>query len=52
MGCHGAFRADRRFLELNGPKIHRLENVITMEIGVRSFFDHLSIWLEVRVYGG
>jgi hypothetical protein len=37
------------FLELNGPNIHRLENVITMEIGFHTLFDRLTIWLEATV---
>ncbi|KAF8326943.1 hypothetical protein F5887DRAFT_1084106 [Amanita rubescens] len=32
--------------ELNGPKVHRLENVMTMCYDARSLFDRLEMWLE------
>ncbi|KAF9011275.1 hypothetical protein BDQ17DRAFT_1420670 [Cyathus striatus] len=32
--------------ELNGVKIHRLENILTLNIDVHSAFDSLQIWLE------
>ena len=32
--------------ELNGPNIHRLENVLTMGIDLHTRFDNLLIWLE------
>jgi len=35
-------------MELNGPLIHRLENVLTMDLGLHYFFDRLEIWLERR----
>ena len=35
--------------ELNGPDIHRLENVMTLESGVHDLFDSLRIWLEETV---
>lgn len=35
--------------ELNGAKIHRLENVMTMEQGVHGMFDRLALWLEATV---
>jgi len=37
------------FLELNGPNIHRLESVITMEKSLHTFFDRLAIWFEATV---
>ena len=37
------------FLELNGPDIHRLENVMTMQPDVHAFFDRLALWLEATV---
>ena len=30
--------------ELNGSKIHRLENVMTLEPAFHIFFDRLKIW--------
>jgi hypothetical protein len=35
--------------ELNGPDIHRLENVMTLDVGVHGLFDSLDIWLEETV---
>jgi hypothetical protein len=32
--------------ELNGHKIHRLENVITLNHDVHILFDTLQLWLE------
>ncbi|KAJ3515777.1 hypothetical protein NLJ89_g1537 [Agrocybe chaxingu] len=32
--------------ELNGPDIHRLENIMTLETGVHSLFDNLKLWFE------
>ena len=32
--------------ELTGADIHRLENVMTMEIGAHSMFDSLGLWFE------
>ncbi|KZP22999.1 hypothetical protein FIBSPDRAFT_823867 [Athelia psychrophila] len=32
--------------ELNGPQIHRLENVMTMDVSFHQWFDSLVIWLE------
>lgn len=32
--------------ELNGNDGHRLENVMTMEMGIHGLFDDLDIWLE------
>ena len=37
------------FLELNGPDIHRLENVMTMDPSMHTFFDCLALWLEATV---
>jgi hypothetical protein len=35
--------------ELNGPKIHRLENVMTLAPGCHSKFDQLEIWFVATV---
>ena len=35
--------------ELNGNDGHRLENVMTMEMGIHGLFDDLDIWLEATV---
>lgn len=35
--------------DLNGPKVHRLENVMTMEIRFHYLFDQLMIWLTETV---
>ncbi|KAH7906958.1 hypothetical protein BJ138DRAFT_1161323 [Hygrophoropsis aurantiaca] len=32
--------------ELNGDKIHRLENIITLRPDLHSLFDTLDLWLE------
>jgi len=32
--------------ELNGNNIHRLENVLTLDIGIHSLFDELKLWFE------
>ena len=32
--------------ELNGPNIHRLENVMTLETGLHALFDNLNLWFE------
>ena len=32
--------------ELNGDKIHRLENVLTLDPSIHDWFDKLKIWLE------
>jgi hypothetical protein len=37
------------FLELNGPDIHRLENIMTMDLRVHGAFDCLDLWLEATV---
>jgi hypothetical protein len=34
------------FEELNGAGIHRLENVITLDLSVHTFFDTSQLWLE------
>lgn len=38
--------------ELNGSKIHRLENLISLESQVHDAFDSLALWLvpTVRKY--
>jgi hypothetical protein len=35
--------------ELNGGKIHRLENVMTMRTDLHSLFDGLMLWLDATV---
>jgi hypothetical protein len=35
--------------ELNGPKIHRLENVMTLVPQIQSLFDELNIWFVSTV---
>lgn len=35
--------------ELNGPAIHRLENVMTMDTTMHKLFDDLGIWFEETV---
>jgi len=35
--------------ELNGPDIHRLENVMTLETGIHTLFDNLKLWLDADV---
>lgn len=35
--------------ELNGPDIHRIENVMTLGADVHSKFDRLNIWFEETV---
>jgi hypothetical protein len=37
--------------ELNGADIHRMENVMTMEVGLRNWFDTLGIWFEATASG-
>lgn len=34
---------------LNGPKVHSLYNVMTMEKNVHDYFDRLEIWFEATV---
>jgi hypothetical protein len=40
------FGYKRLFNELNGNKIHRLENVFTLTYDVHILFDTLQLWLE------
>jgi hypothetical protein len=35
--------------ELNGAKVHRLENVMTMAPGVHTIFDQLKVWFVPTV---
>jgi hypothetical protein len=35
--------------ELNGPKIHRLENVMTLSLPHHVQFDELSLWFVATV---
>ena len=34
---------------LNGPKVHSLYNVMTMEKNVHDWFDRLEMWFEATV---
>ena len=36
--------------ELNGPKIHRLENVMTLAPGVHTLVDSLKVWFVPTVH--
>jgi hypothetical protein len=35
--------------ELNGFKVHRLENVMTLVHGLHTYFDQLKIWFVPTV---
>jgi len=35
--------------ELNGPKVHRLENVMTMELFWQGLFESLQLWFVETV---
>ena len=35
--------------ELDGKNVHRLENVLTMDIILRGLFDRLYLWLDPTV---
>jgi len=35
--------------ELNGPKVHRLENVMTLEPTVHGLFDQMKVWFTATV---
>jgi len=35
--------------ELNGLKVHRLENVMTMDRTLHGFFNNMDIWLVATV---
>ena len=35
--------------ELNGPEVHRLDNVMTLSLNEHRYFDHLLLWLESTV---
>jgi len=35
--------------ELNGPKVHRLENVMTLSVSFHLNFDNLKIWFLATV---
>jgi hypothetical protein len=35
--------------ELNGADIHRMENIMTMDMTLHTLFDALGIWLEATV---
>jgi hypothetical protein len=34
---------------LNGPKVHSLFNVVTMEQNAHDWFDRLQLWFEATV---
>ncbi|EKM57142.1 uncharacterized protein PHACADRAFT_91812, partial [Phanerochaete carnosa HHB-10118-sp] len=38
--------ANISFTELNGPGLHRLENVLTLDSRLHNKFDELNLWLE------
>ncbi|KIL65195.1 hypothetical protein M378DRAFT_24205 [Amanita muscaria Koide BX008] len=38
--------------ELNGDRIHRLENVMTLELNIHFFFDNFDLWLEPKYPAG
>ena len=35
--------------ELNGPKVHHLQNVMTLTLGAHTQFDQLKIWFVATV---
>lgn len=35
--------------KLNGPKIHSLQNVMTLECDMHDAFDRLALWFESTV---
>ena len=35
--------------DLNGNNVHRLENVLTLDVGVHCLFDELKLWFERTV---
>ncbi len=36
--------------ELDGARIHRLENILTLSPSLHDFFDQLALWLEAVVF--
>jgi len=36
--------------ELNGSKVHRLENVMTLVFGFHANFDQLMVWFVATVH--
>ena len=40
------FGYKKTFDELNGSGIHRLENILTLDLNVYHLFDTLRLWLE------
>jgi hypothetical protein len=34
--------------ELNGPKIHRLANILTLGVYLHTQFDRLALWFEAN----
>jgi len=40
----GWFGYEKLHAELDGAKIHRLENMMTMQHGIHDLFERLSIW--------
>lgn len=35
--------------ELNGAKIHRLQNILTLQTDMHTMFDQLELWFETTV---
>ena len=40
------FGYEKAFGELNGSGIHRLENILTLDLHVHRLFDTFRLWLE------
>jgi hypothetical protein len=49
VGRHGSIWLPTDSFDLNGNNIHRLENVLTLDIGIHSLFDELKLWFEPTV---
>ena len=37
--------------KLNGAGIHSLDNIMTLELNIHSWFDELRLWFEAVVSG-
>jgi hypothetical protein len=37
--------------ELDGVKIHRLSNILTLDVSLHTYFDRLNLWLEADPVG-
>ena len=35
--------------ELNGNGVQRLENIMTLDVGIHMLFDRLNLWFEATV---